>query len=162
MTTPLHAIDPLWTMWAHLPQDTDWSSESYRLLMDITYVEELIELSHTLPDALLTSCMLFFMVQGVKPVWEDPKNRAGGCFSYKVSNKQVPDTWRNVVYSLAGGCSSPDAGFRRALTGCSLSPKKGFCIINLWMSSTVYQSPSKVQIPGLKPDGCLFKRHGDA
>jgi len=157
----LHAVEPRWTMWSHLPHHQDWSVNSYIRIMDITYVEELIQLSHTLPEKLLTSCMFFFMVDGVKPVWEDPKNKLGGCFSYKVGNKFIPETWKNLVYSLAGGGGSGDTGFNKSITGCSVSPKKGFCIIKIWMSGTTHQNPLRINIPGLKPDGCIFKRHGE-
>ena len=33
--------------------------------------------------------MLFVMRNGINPMWEDPKNKDGGCFSYKISNKNV-------------------------------------------------------------------------
>ena len=157
----LHAFDKRWTLWGHIPHNPDWSLASYVSIMEITYVEELIKLAHTLPEKLLTSCMFFFMVNGVKPVWEDEKNKQGGCFSYKVLNKHVPETWKNVVYCLAGGCASPDASFNKSITGCSVSPKKGFCIIKLWMATTAHTNPAKLTVSGLKPDGCIFKRHGE-
>ena len=31
----------------------------------------------------------YFLRTGIKPTWEDPRNRDGGCFSYKVSNKRT-------------------------------------------------------------------------
>ena len=30
--------------------------------------------------------MLFLMRDGIQPIWEDEKNRNGGCFSYKINN----------------------------------------------------------------------------
>mgnify|MGYP003866091315 FL=1 len=76
-----------WTLWAHLPHDTDWSLNSYKKIMTFTTVEEALVLYETLPDKMIKNCMLFLMREGIKPTWEDEKNRGGGCFSYKVSNK---------------------------------------------------------------------------
>ena len=78
-----------WTIWAHLPHNTDWSIKSYIPITTFTTVEETIAVTETLPPILVENCMLFMMREGIKPTWEDPKNRNGGCFSYKVSNKNV-------------------------------------------------------------------------
>ena len=40
-----------------------------------------------LNESLLTVCMFFIMKNNVKPVWEDDNNKDGGCFSFKLQNK---------------------------------------------------------------------------
>ena len=148
-----------WTLWAHLPHEADWSVSSYTKIMDVTYVEDLIALTHTLPPILTTSCMLFFMRDGIAPIWEDPKNVKGGCFSYKVSNKNVPDAWRETCYLLAGHCLSSDKAFVQKMTGLSLSPKKGFCILKVWMTDMAYPKPDKINCTFLKNADAIFKKH---
>ena len=46
--------------------------------------------------------MLFIMKTGITPMWEDPKNREGGCFSYKITNKFVVDVWKKLSLLLCG------------------------------------------------------------
>jgi translation initiation factor 4E len=89
----LHQLSDNWSLWAHLPHDTDWSINSYKKIYTFTTLEETIAITETLPESLVKNCMLFLMRDGIKPIWEDPKNRNGGCFSYKVSNKQVHTVW---------------------------------------------------------------------
>jgi hypothetical protein len=152
----MHPLSEKWVVWAHLPHDTDWSMNSYISIMTVTYVEEIIALMHTLPDSLLSTCMFFCMKEHVKPVWEDPANKQGGCFSYKIT-QSIGDCWRNVSYTMVGKTFSKEKGFQDAINGISISPKKNFCILKVWMSSCSFQDASKLTY--LKPNGCIFKKH---
>jgi len=154
----LHPLPSQWQLWAHLPHDNDWSMASYTSVMKLTYVEELIALTHAMPEKLIASCMLFFMRDTVHPTWEDPKNRDGGCFSYKVPNKSVADTWKELWMLLAGETVG-DKALAAAVTGLSVSPKKGFCVVKIWMTNSEHQNPTKIASRLLKPQGCMFKRH---
>src|SRR5210317_621222 len=74
-TSKHHPLSRQWTLWTHLPHDTDWTINSYKKVYEITSVEETIALLETLPEVLVTNCMLFIMRNGVVPVWEDSANR---------------------------------------------------------------------------------------
>ena len=156
-----HSLSEKWTFWAHLPHDTDWSVKSYKNIYTVCTVEEAIAITETLPDILVKNCMLFIMREGISPVWEDPKNRNGGCFSYKIANKNVFDVWKDMSYVLMGGSISDESSFVNSVTGITISPKKNFCIIKIWMSDCKNQNPSIVssEIKGISSYGCLFKKH---
>ena len=68
--------------------------------------------------------MLFIMKQGISPMWEDPKNRDGGCFSYKVPNKSVVKAWSELTYRIVGASISNTNPFVNSVTGITISPKK--------------------------------------
>jgi Eukaryotic initiation factor 4E len=156
-----HLLSNRWTMWAHLPHDIDWSIGSYKNIYTMGTVEEAIALTETLPDVLVKNCMLFLMKEGIKPIWEDPKNRAGGCFSYKISNKCVYEVWKELSYVLVGESISSQSSFVANVSGITISPKKNFCIIKIWMSNCANQNPGIVtsDVKGLVSQGCLFKKH---
>ena len=150
-----------WTLWAHLPHDTDWSIKSYKQIFTVSNVEETIAITETLPPILIQNCMLFWMREGIKPTWEDPKNRNGGCFSYKVVNKTVFDCWKELTYSTLGNTISKQMNFVDKVTGFTISPKKNFCIIKIWMADCSNQNPAIVtnEIKGIVSQGCIFKKH---
>ena len=150
-----------WTLWAHLPHNTDWSIKSYIKIATFSTVEETIAVTETLPNILIENCMLFLMLDGVKPTWEDPKNRDGGCFSYKVMNKSVSKVWKELTYVVAGKTISNVSTFVNCVTGITISPKKNFCIIKIWMMNCSNQNPNVVtsDLKGLTPQGCIFKKH---
>ena len=160
-TNKYHQLSKKWTLWTHLPHDTDWTIKSYKKVYEMASVEETIALLETLPEVLVTNCMLFIMRNGVIPVWEDPVNRTGGCFSYKVTNKQVYSIWKELTYMLVGETLSENKKFVDTITGITISPKKSFCIIKIWLSTCSFQDSSIIldSIRGLTSGGCLFKKH---
>ena len=156
-----HTLKNKWNLWAHLPQDSDWTVKSYRLISSIKTLEDAIVMTETTPEPLIKACMLFVMKDGIAPMWEDPKNRNGGSFSYKVSNKNVCEVWRELNYVLVGETISNISSFVSCVTGITISPKKNFCIIKIWMSNCDNQNPANVttEVKGLIPQGCIFKKH---
>jgi hypothetical protein len=155
-----HNLSNKWTLWAHLPHNTDWSLKSYIPIYTFTNVEETIAVTESLPPTLIENCMLFIMKKGISPTWEDPKNRDGGCFSYKVLNKNVTKAWSELTYRVVGESISSSDPFINSVTGITISPKKNFCIIKIWMSNCNHQNPTVVApVKGLQSQGCLFKKH---
>ena len=150
-----------WTLWAHLPHDTDWALKSYKKIYNISSIEEMITIIETVPDIIVKNCMLFIMREGVTPLWEDTQNKNGGCFSYKVSNKNVYDVWRDLTYVLIGNVISDNEQFVFSVTGITISPKKNFCIIKIWMTNCKNQNASIItqEVNGLSSHGCIFKKH---
>jgi hypothetical protein len=156
-----NSLSDKWSLWAHLPHDIDWSINSYKKIYTLGTIEETIAVTETMPDILVKNCMLFLMRDGIKPTWEDDKNRNGGCFSYKVSNKSVYETWKELTYVVVGNTVSNQSTFVNKVTGITISPKKNFCIIKIWMTDCANQNPLIVtpDIKGIIPQGCLFKKH---
>lgn len=158
---PIHPLHNRWNLWAHLPHDSDWSIKSYKKVCQFRVLEEVIGITEMLPEAFVKSCMLFIMKDGIHPMWEDPKNRNGGCFSYKVSNKSVFEVWRSLSYVLVGESMSDSRSFVNSITGITISPKKNFCIVKIWMANCDHQNPQDVtdDVKHISSQGCLFKKH---
>jgi hypothetical protein len=156
----LHELSDSWILWAHLPHDTDWSLKSYMKIYEFNTVEQAITITETLPPVLVTNCMLFLMRKGINPIWEDERNRNGGCFSYKIPNKDVPDAWKQLSYSLVGETMSDDKKLLPDINGITISPKKNFCIIKVWLANCSFQDAAVIrEVHGITSHGCLFKRH---
>lgn len=160
-TEIVHTLNDTWTVWAHLPHDTDWSIKSYKKIQNVNSVQEVISLTETLPHKMIRNCMLFIMRDGIKPTWEDERNKRGGSFSYKVSNKIVPQTWKNLTYSLVGESLTDNSQVCKTINGITISPKKNFCVIKIWMADCNHQDPSIINPvpPGIGHERCLFKQH---
>lgn len=160
MSSEHHSLETKWVLWAHLPHDTDWSMKSYKKIYEFSTVEEIISIYANLPPKLVVNCMLFLMRSGISPTWEDPKNRKGGCFSYKLNNKNVPDCWRKISYNICGESLSNNIKLQKTLNGITISPKKNFCILKVWTSTCEFQDPKLIKCDaGIISNGCLFKKH---
>tara|TARA_Y100001970_G_scaffold281364_1_gene391967 strand:- start:562 stop:1068 length:507 start_codon:yes stop_codon:yes gene_type:complete len=157
-----HKLSDKWVLWAHLPHDTDWSLKSYIKIMDISNLENLLMIQRAIPEKMVKNCMLFMMKAGINPTWEDPKNRDGGCFSFKISNKNVFDCWNKLLTALSSNNISNNDKFLDKITGVTISPKKTFCIIKIWMESVQFQSVMMMEnINFMNVHGCIFKRHNE-
>ena len=163
MSNPTHQHDLLgkWDLYYHLPYDKNWDISSYKKIMeDIESVDQLIALNENFPEKLVKYCMLFVMKKGITPMWEDPKNRNGGCFSFKVINKQVYTVWKSLFYALCGETLCVSKSHNSLVNGITISPKKNFCIIKIWLENCTVQDPNAIiNIPNLLKQGCLFKKH---
>ena len=155
-----HLLYDKWVLWAHLPHDTDWSLRSYNKIIELNSVEKVISCINSVPPAMVKNCMLFLMRSGINPTWEDPKNINGGCFSFKVSNLDVPRTWQELSYLLTGETLTNNYKLQQKITGITISPKKSFCIVKVWTETLEHQNPQELQLPhGMTAKGCIFKKH---
>jgi len=65
-----------------------------------------------------------------------------------------------LFYLLCGESLFTNKEYNEFVNGITVSPKKNFCIIKIWISVTDYQDPDMiVNIPNLTKHGCLFKAH---
>ena len=156
----VHKLNNKWCLWAHLPHNTDWSINSYTKILTFDSIEEQIAVFEIMPPILIKNCMLFLMKDGIYPTWEDPKNKQGGCFSYKIANKNVVDSWKNLSYTLIGNTLSDNEDFANDITGITISPKKNFCIVKIWLTTCKFKDVKYInQISNLPNNDCIFKKH---
>ena len=155
----LHNLNDSWCLWAHLPHDIDWTLASYKNIYTFNTVEEIVEIINNLPERCIKNCMLFIMRQNINPIWEDEHNKDGGCFSYKILNKNVKDVWKNLTFALVGE-SLIDNCSNTIVNGITISPKKNFCIIKIWLKTCEHQNPNILNKElNIDLTSCLFKKH---
>jgi hypothetical protein len=148
-----------WTLWIHLPNDPDWKITGYYKICTVSTIDETISIIESIPPALIKTSMFFIMKDGVKPIWEDPNNKNGGCFSYRVSHKILYNVWKNISYSMMGNMLISD-DYSDIITGVSVSPKKQFSVLKVWTRNKEHTDPSMLRnIHGLSSTSCLFKSH---
>lgn len=162
--TATHQLEDTWVLYHHLPTEKDWTLSGYTVLHDeINTVEKTISLNQLLTDNIIKFSMLFFMRKGITPLWEDPANRTGGCFSYKVVNKHVVQVWRHMMFHAAGETLAKKDSYNNCINGITISPKKNFCIIKIWLRNNENQDPNQItMIDNLTKHGVMFKLHGDS
>ena len=156
-----HELSNTWDLYYHSPNDTNWKLSSYKSIMkDISSVEEVLALNEKINDQVVKHSMLFLMRSGISPLWEDPRNRKGGCFSFKVINKQVNEIWKKLFYSICGESLCINNDNNKYVNGITISPKKHFCIVKIWFANCELQNPNiLIDIDNLQKQGCLFKKH---
>ena len=156
----LNKLSNDWKLWYHSTNNTDWSINSYGVITTISEVDlcKTICENH-LNENLLTSCMFFIMKDNIKPVWEDENNQNGGCFSFKLQNKIIHNSWNTLIYKVLGETLFTDSDIQSYVNGLSISPKKYFCIIKIWMKTCEHIDIDLLNCDEIPMESCMFKKH---
>ena len=129
----MHNLNNSWTVWMHMPNDIDWSINSYKKIYNFKTLEECILFIENINKEIVEKCMLFIMKDNIKPIWEDAYNKKGGSFSYKINIDNIYNIWKKLVYLLIGNTLTNNIELLNNINGISISPKKNFCIIKFWL-----------------------------
>ena len=81
----------------------------------------------------LQNGMFFIMRDDIFPTWEDPDNRLGGCISFKVYSKDIVEAWNKLFLKLISEDITTETDCWEEINGISISPKKEFNIIKIWL-----------------------------
>ena len=73
------------------------------------------------------------MREGIFPTWEDPDNREGCCVSFKVPGSVLNEKWQEIMNRVLTEDILKDKSRADCLNGISISPKKEFNIVKLWL-----------------------------
>lgn len=126
-----HKLNDVWCFWHHNDND-QWDRDSYRKILEFGTVEDFWGLYNYIPS--VVNGMFFLMRKQrnghlIAPSWEDPVNRNGGSWSFKVYKVDADNAWLGLSMYLIGEtlCSDP-----LDLVGISISPKKQFVTIRVW------------------------------
>jgi hypothetical protein len=158
-----------WTCWIHYQNDNDWTLESYKLISKFSYLKELTLFIETLHESIIKKTMVFFMKDAILPLWETEDNIDGGCFSYKISNNNIVAIFKILLYKIIGNTLIDDENINNNINGVSISPKKNFCIIKIWMKkkdcfnnfdTSSNKDPFAIHnIFEIEDQICVFKQH---
>ena len=140
LPSPLPSPLPLpWTVYHHDPENKDWGMSGYDVVFPgISNAEEANTLCNKMSDDAIKHTMWFMMRDPVTPRWEDPANADGGYYQYRVANKYAADVWRMLFLK----CCSEEliANNTVMVNGITISPRKFFCTIKIWLNKKVEES----------------------
>lgn len=150
--TSSYQLNNEWKLYFHDPDESDWSEKSYVKVCTINTIEDFWTLSNILPESFYTG--MFFLMRGnIKPLWEDSENINGGYFSYKIPMSETLKTWISVSSRLVAETIIDNS---KAINGISISPKKGFCILKLWMKENKMDKEIKLKNVLIENDKTMF------
>lgn len=126
-------LNDVWSVYFHDPKDSDWTYESYKRMGNVSTVEEFLAYCDILRPYVVHG-MFFVMREHIFPCWDDPGNVNGETVSMKILKEHVGKTWESVACSVLGETFMADRKYWSYVNGISISPKRSFCIIKIWMA----------------------------
>jgi hypothetical protein len=119
-----------WSLWYHYDKD-NWKITGFKTVYNITTINDYWQLYNNW-DKLggINQKHYFLMQKGITPIWEDPLNRDGGCWSYKVHENQAQELWDDLSTYLVTEKLSQK---QNDITGISICLKKNnYSVIKIW------------------------------
>ena len=119
-----------WNLWYHNSKD-DWTINGYKKIYNIKTIEDYWKLYNNW-DKLggINNKHFFMMKNNVTPIWEDPVNKTGGCWSFKINESASQDLWDHLSQYLV---SENMSSIKDDIVGLSVCLKKNnFSVVKIW------------------------------
>jgi len=130
-------LNTTWDLWYHSIEDNKWSNESYKFLYKVNNLYDIKFLKDNIQQNYLQNGMFFIMREDIFPTWEDPDNREGCSISFKIPASKLQDEWVKFLEKVLTEDILKDKDKFAEINGVSISPKKEFNIIKLWLRNNV-------------------------
>lgn len=125
--------DPI-NLYFHDYEDTNWSHESYEKLAEMHTVEEYWTVFNELRHKLCMG-MFFFMKEGTFPRWDETEDSDLKYMfvSAKVLKQKIECFVEDAMLKMMSDSLLNKRVEGASIRGLSISPKKHFCIVKLWV-----------------------------
>tara|TARA_B100002051_G_C16740645_1_gene644082 strand:- start:2199 stop:2678 length:480 start_codon:yes stop_codon:yes gene_type:complete len=149
-----------WNLWFHSINNNNWENSSYRKLITIRNLLDYKMIIDIFKQKHYQDGMFFLMKGNIFPTWEDPKNRLGGCLSFKIPSTEIINDWNNLLLKTFIECLLKNKN--NDVNGISISPKKEFNIIKIWFinDKEEYKTLFNEILPNLTLKNSIYKKHG--
>lgn len=157
-----HLLNDTWSFYFHDPNDSDWSKSSFRKIADCSSIEQYWGLESKLAPKLHLG-MFFIMRDGIFPLWEETGNKEGGYLSIKVLKTKVSEVWEDLCSKLLSESILRQGHKDRwdTINGLSVSPKKSFCIIKIWLKTRDLKEKHMYHLNSSDYTDVLFKSYAE-
>ena len=127
-----------WCLYYHNPADTRWTSDSYIKIGVVKTWGEFFSLTNMIQDVSMQQGMLFWMREGVPPLYENHANIRGGCYSIRVNRQKAVNYF--LLYTIVSMMGKAVSNGENVIQGVSISPKRifdpkntqSFNVIKVW------------------------------
>jgi hypothetical protein len=150
-----------WVLWYHSINDNNWTNSSYKKIEEIHNLYDLKLILDNIQSNHLQNGMFFIMRNDIFPTWEYPDNREGCSISFKVPASQLKQNLDLLITKTLTEDILKDKDKYNEINGLSISPKKEFNIIKLWLKNNTedYESFIKEYSPYFIKSKSIHKKH---
>lgn len=147
-----------WQLWFHDPTSTNWDKDSYVPLGTISTVEEFCEYFKGF-EQIWDKGMFFLMREHILPIWEDPANENGGCFSFKINTVDIKHYWFELCACVLGENAMQQPQQWENICGISISPKWNYSIVRVWIADDKKKSLNDYKLVHPSYSSVMFKAY---
>ena len=129
-----------WCVWIHQDKD-NWKLSGFKNLYTISTAEDYWQLYNNWEKlGGINQKHYFLMEKDIGPIWEDPENKNGGCWSFKIQENQAQELWDDLsTYLVTENLSLKN----KYITGLSICLKKNnYSVVKIWNKNSKENSLS--------------------
>ena len=129
MDNKLNQFDNNWNVWYHHTKD-NWTIDGYKKIFKIDNGIDFWKLYNNWESlGGITARHFFLMKNDCQPVWEDPVNMKGGCWSFKILDSMASELWEDLSVLIV----SNELVQGTTALGLSITLKKNnTCVVKIW------------------------------
>ncbi len=118
-----------WNVWYHHTKD-NWTIDGYKKIFKIDNGIDFWKLYNNWESlGGITARHFFLMKNDTHPVWEDPVNMKGGCWSFKIVDSMASELWEDLSVLIV----SNELVQGTTALGLSITLKKNnMCVVKIW------------------------------
>jgi hypothetical protein len=153
-------LEDCWSLYFHDPDDSQWTKESYKVINSFSTVADWAKLDLLFKDVWIKG-MFFLMREHIQPLWEDPFNKNGGCFSFKVNKPEAGAYFFKICAQMMSNnlAKGDSLDIHDNICGISMSPKRNYCIVRIWIGSKEFNKAQLYNTNAPSYTQVLFKNH---
>jgi len=151
-----------WTLWYHSPKENKWTPSTYQQVATVRTWTDYWTLMDALGDETLLNGFFFMMRDPAPPLWENKLNIRGGGYSMRIGRKDAADMFHKYIIGIMTNTVATNDGNK--LMGVTISPKRGFNVINVWNEDFARFSENdgiKLLTKLVGPEEIRYTRHVD-
>ena len=152
-------LNDVWSLYFH-DNNSEWKINDYIFIDNINSIEKFIEIFEAF-DTIWYSGMFFLFREHITPIWEDPFNINGGCYSYKVSSDEIQNKWFELFFNYINDKLGKNKINNDNINGISITVKKNSNILRIWLKDNELANINNYNIINNKSkfSSILYKKH---
>lgn len=156
-------LNTSWKVWFHSIKDNSWTNNSYKLIYTLNNLYDIKVLTDNILANHLQNGMFFIMRDDIFPTWEHCDNREGCSISFKVPASSLKENWDLFTIKILTEDILKDKEKYSEINGFSISPKREFNIIKLWLrnNNKNYEEFINEYSPYFIKSKSIHKKHFD-
>ena len=148
-----------WDIWYHHIKN-NWKIDGFNKIFKITSIKEFWDFNNNI-NLLggINSHHFFMMRKNVTPIWEDPVNKDGGCWSIKIPTEKSLELWTKLSAYIVGENLVKESNLVNGISICAKNPITS--VVKIWNSDTKKNSIKLLPVDILNEYGfnIIYKSH---
>jgi hypothetical protein len=145
-----------WDIWYHHSLN-DWSVNGYKKIFSVSNIKTFWDFHNNI-DCIggINNLHFFMMRKDIAPIYEDTKNRNGGCWSILVPLTEAYIVWEKIAVGLCGETFIKDCSI---ITGLSINQKSNQAVIKIWNNDRTKNDPLMLPQFVRKYGNVIYQKH---